>query len=269
MDDHQLRELLESLGYSWRGYRKVRKGVRKRIHRHMHELGCPNLKSYLETVKRNAAEKRCCQCLLTVSISRFFRDRKLWESIDHDIFSPLVPRAGETLRAWSAGCACGEEAYSLKILWHRHMMSVANPPRLEVLASDLNPRYLEKARLGVYPLSSMKEVPPALQHEYFLPGGDSESCAVVEFLKEGITWMVHDLFSTPPRLRFELIFLRNNLLTYYEGLSQGPVLRRVLTRLSPGGILVIGSHERLPPEELGLVPYGSLPYVFQNRVRMS
>jgi chemotaxis protein methyltransferase CheR len=264
MNDSQLRELIERFGYSWKGYRKVRKGVRKRIRHRLQELGCPNAAAYLQELERNAAERRLCRRLMSVSVSRFFRDRRLWECLIQDIFPSLLGQAHEGVRIWSAGCACGEEPYSITMLWHSLTRSPSCTTGLHVLATDLNPCYLQRAKKGIYPASSLRDVPESLRSRYFRPRKDAQSYAVKDLLKDAITWKVQDLFSEIPEARFQVIFLRNSLMTYYEERSRVPVLRKVLGVLSPGGILVIGSHERLPAAELGLAPCGSLPYVFQR-----
>jgi chemotaxis protein methyltransferase CheR len=264
MNDNQLRQLIERFGYSWKGYRKVRKGVRKRLRRRLQELGCPSTESYLQELERNAAERRRCRRLLSVSVSRFFRDRKLWECLGQDIFPSLIRQAHESVRIWSAGCACGEEPYSITMLWHSLTRTPPCKTGLHVLATDLNPCYLQRAKEGTYPASSLRDVPENLRSRYFRHRKDAHSYAVKDFLKDAITWKVQDLFFETPKARFQVIFLRNSLMTYYEERSRMPVLRQVLGVLSPGGILVIGSHERLPAAELGLTPYGSLPCVFQR-----
>ena len=166
MDDKQFCQLLQHLGLSWTGYRKVRKGVKKRIARHMQNFGCRNVSAYLVELDRRNDARRDCERLMTVSISRFFRDRKLWENLQKDILPVLVETHNEKIKVWSAGCASGEEVYSLKILDVLEA-SAGRIPYLEVLATDMNPDYLERARAGVYPLSSLKEVPEQLGSVYF------------------------------------------------------------------------------------------------------
>ena len=81
MDDDQFRLLLDYLGYSWRGYRRVRKGVKKRIRRHMQQLGCRHIPSYLNMLTLQAETRQECEMLMTVPISRFFRDRHIWQML--------------------------------------------------------------------------------------------------------------------------------------------------------------------------------------------
>lgn len=113
MDDQQFRQLLKYFGLSWRGYRKVRKGVKKRIRRHMNVLGCHDISAYLLELDRSDKLRHECELLMTVSISRFFRDGKLWEVLQTGILPGLIEKSVEKMRVWSAGCASGEEVYSI------------------------------------------------------------------------------------------------------------------------------------------------------------
>ena len=87
MDDAQFRKLLEFLRYSRAGYRRVRKGVKKRIHRHMQQLGCRDITAYLNLLENQTDYRYECELLMTVSISRFFRDRRLWQMLESQIIS--------------------------------------------------------------------------------------------------------------------------------------------------------------------------------------
>jgi len=264
MDDQQFRQLLQYLGFSWRGYRKVRKGVIKRIRRHMHQLGCQNIATYLYKLEKSHGARDECERLMTVSISRFFRDRKLWQILQMEILPGLIETHRQKIFVWSAGCASGEEVYSLKILWDDLNASIPQLPELEITATDLNPVYLERGMAGVYPSSSLKEVPEQIRSAYFRAQGKG-LYALTPSLQKGIIWQTQHLLSDPPGSLFHLIFLRNNLLTYYQDGFKKPAFSKVINQLSANGFLIIGSHERLPFERTDLVPYGSLSYVFKKR----
>ena len=89
MHDQEFRQIIDFFQLSWPGYRKVSKGVKKRIGRHMQELGCRSVDAYLDRLSVRLEDKARCQQLLTVSISRFFRDRRLWEIMENRIFTPF------------------------------------------------------------------------------------------------------------------------------------------------------------------------------------
>ncbi len=265
MDDRQFRKLLDWFGYSWAGYRKVRKGVKKRITRHMQQLGCPTMNGYLDLLANDGNARQECRLRMTVSLSRFFRDRRLWEGLQDRILPELLGAPRDFLRVWSAGCACGEEAYTFVILWDLLRRCGAELPRLELLASDVNPRYIAKARVGVYPLSSLKEVPEALRRTYFDRYKSKQLFEIKAFLKEAVTWLERDLFSGPPAACFHLIFMRNNLLTYYQSRLVVSVFEKMAASLAHDGWLIVGSHEQLPERACGLIRDGTIPWAYRNQ----
>jgi len=265
MDDHQFRKLLDWFGYSWTGYRKVRKGVKKRIVRHMQALDCPRLDGYLELLASDGNALEECRRRMTVSISRFFRDRQLWQGLQDRILPGLLGPPRDFLKVWSAGCACGEEVYSFMIVWDCMRTAGARLPRLQLLASDVNPQYLAKAKVGVYPLSSLKELPEALRRIYFDRYKSKQLFEVKAFLKETVTWLERDLFSGPPGSGFHLILMRNNLMTYYQSRLVERVLEKITASLAHDGWLVVGSHEKLPERSYGLIRDSAIPWAYRNQ----
>ncbi len=264
MDDRQFRRLLDYCGLSWQGYRKVRKGVKKRIGRHMAELGCRDMGAYLARVDRDVEARRACDRLLTVSISRFFRDRMLWQVLAEEILPSLVRSGREKIVVWVAGCASGEEAYSLKILWEELRTAHPHLPAMEITATDLNPQHLQRAKTGAYPYSSLKELPEELKFRYFFRRAGGKRFFVKALLKNGIVWKHHNFLHDPPAPRFNLVLLRNSLLTYYGDEIKMSALEKVVASLSDNGFLIIGSHEKLPLENGHLLFVSALSYVFRK-----
>jgi len=264
MEDQQFRILLQYLGLSWAGYRKVRKGVKKRIRRHMKQLGCRKMEAYLGKLETDREARQECNQLMTVSISRFFRDRGLWQTLQHQILPDLLKNQNATFKVWSAGCASGEEVYSFKIIWDRLKMHVTNLPKLEITATDMNPLYLDRARTGIYSSSSLKEVQREIRFAYFEPRSSGTRYAVKSSLKSDIIWKLHHLLSDPPGSHYHIIFLRNNILTYHQDHLKKPAFRKVIDRLRPAGYLIIGSHEDLPVETTDLISLSNYSYVFRK-----
>ncbi len=266
LDDQEFRKLLYHLGLLWKGYRKVRKGVKKRVRRHMRLLGCQDVESYLHKMGEKKEIRRECERLMAVSISRFFRDQRLWKVIQTEVLPLLFKRHMGKIRVWCAGCASGEEVYSLKIVWDGLTGPHDINRELEIIASDINPVNLQRAREGVYPATSLKETSEQVKTRYFVSQGDKGPHAVRSFLKRGIIWKKHNLLSDlPPGPCFHIVFLRNNLLTYYKDDLKKETLKKLLKCLSRNGFLIIGSNEELPPDNHELLPFGSLPYVYQKR----
>jgi len=267
MDDNQFRRLLEYFNFSWSGYRKVRKGVKKRVFRHMQELKCPNIEAYLDLLNKSDALRQECERRMTVSISRFFRDRKLWLGLEEDILPGMIETKKRAIRVWSAGCARGEEVYSFKIIWDRLKEKHRHQARLAITATDVNPDYIEKARAGVYTKSGLKEVPRDIQRRYFDIRKSGNRFDVKAFIKKGIDWKVQDIFGNPPGAAFDIIFLRNNLLTYYQDRLKNKGFDTVVGALAPDGWLIVGSHEKPPAERSDLQRHNLIPWVFWQKVQ--
>ena len=266
MEDDQFRQLLDRLNFAWPGYRKVRKGVKKRISRHMQELNCPNMKTYLDLLEQSEAVRKECEMRMTVSISRFFRDRKLWVDLEEDILPRMIETHPKRLQVWSVGCARGEEVYSFKIVWQRLKQAYEHLPGLNITGSDKHPVYIEKARAGVYSKSSLKEVPPEMREHYFDIKKSGNRFDIKAAFKKGIDWKVQDIFSNPPGSAFDIIFLRNNLLTYYKEHLKIEGLKRVIKTLAPDGWLIVGSHEKLPAEVSRMQRHNSIPWAYRQDV---
>jgi chemotaxis methyl-accepting protein methylase len=264
MDDQQFRQVLDFFGLSWKGYRKVRKGVKKRLTRTMQAQGFKGLGPFLLALERDWEQRAQVEKLLTVSISRFFRDRKLWRAIEKSVLPEIAFAKPLKMKVWSAGCALGEEAYSFRILWEEWRKTQGRVPELELWATDLNPEYLFYAQKGVYSSTSLKELPEEWRKNYFSPV-EGNRWRVADSLKDGIRWRGHHLIChVPPAKDFQIIFLRNNLLTYYQDETKKSALVKIIEALSSQGFLLIGSHERMPKSFSGVEPTLHHPAIYQK-----
>jgi chemotaxis protein methyltransferase CheR len=254
MDDRQFQKLLDFFNLSWKGYRKVRKGVKKRLVQYLQDHELRGMKPFLAAMDKDRGQRAEVEKLLSVSISRFFRDRKLWRAIEKSVLPGIVAAKPLKMKVWSAGCARGEEAYSFKILWEEWRKTWDRVPELELWATDLNPEYLSQAQKGVYSSPSLKEVPEEWQAKYFNLERETR-WRISEPLGQEILWRIQNFTADPPPAQdFHLIFLRNNLLTYYPEALQKAVLAEVIGSLSRGGFLIVGSHEKLPGGFSGVEP---------------
>jgi chemotaxis protein methyltransferase CheR len=128
------------------------------------------------------------------------------------------------------------------------------PPELELWATDLNPEYLSQAQKGVYSPASLKEVPEEFRKNYFNPV-EGNRWEVADSLKVGIRWKVNHLIChLPPAKDFQVIFLRNNLLTYSQDETKKYALAKIIEALSSLGFLLTGSHEKISKSFSGVKP---------------
>ena len=172
----------------------------------MQRLGCPHISSYLDLLAQRVEIRRECELLMTVSISRFFRDRRMWQMFENRWLPDILVENPQELYIWSAGCAGGEEVYSFKIIWEHLRRHFDSLPSLHIFASDRNPQNLERARRGNYCRSSLKEVPADDLTAYFQSRKGGRSFAVRPDLKRGITWEIRNLLNKPPDRKFPIIF---------------------------------------------------------------
>jgi chemotaxis protein methyltransferase CheR len=265
MHELDFRLILDHFDLSPEGYRKVRKGVQKRIVRHMAALGCPTVAAYLKRLDADRVAQNEAWRLMDVSISRLFRDGPLWRSLEMEILPSLIAEHPRGVRVWSAGCALGQEVYSFAIL--RAMLgekTTAMPP-LELWATDVNPDYLERASEGIYPARALARVPAEAKTRFFRPVGKA-SFRVADEIRKGIRWQIHDLTAdAPPAQGFHMVFLRNNLLTYYRDEMIKAALTAIVDSLVQGGHLVIGRKERLPDFLKGFAPHAAVPCLYQKQ----
>jgi chemotaxis protein methyltransferase CheR len=136
---------------------------------------------------------------------------------------------------------------------------------LQLRASDVNRDYLKRAQAGTYPSSSLKEVPEKWRDRYFKKTKRGQGYQVAEHLKEGIIWKEENLLSGPPETGFQVIFLRNSLLTYYGEVVKVPAFQAIVHGLAKGGFLIIGAHEKMPPQAEGLLTPRGDPLLFQKK----
>jgi chemotaxis protein methyltransferase CheR len=245
---------LPRLGRAWPGYRKVRRLVCRRLGRRLRELGLADLAAYRRYLADRPGEWPSLDALCGIPVSRFYRDRGVFDALERTVLPTLAqaaqPRTG--LDAWSAGCASGEEPYSLALLWAIRLQPRFPQLSLRIVATDLDERTLARARAGRYSASSLKALPEDLLAAGFEPAdGDwrvRDRFRRVEFLQQ-------DLREAMPDRPFDLVLCRNAVLTYYAPAVQLTVMRRIADRLLQGGALVIGIHESLPDGLAGFAPW--------------
>jgi chemotaxis protein methyltransferase CheR len=254
MTDRECIEFLQwalpTMRMRWPGFRKVRAQVCKRIARRIGDLGLPDVTAYQTYLAANPDEWRTLGYLCRVTISRFYRDRGVFEYIGNVVLPRLAERAGADMRCWSVGCASGEEAYTIQILWNLRATTSRGGKALHVLGTDFDPVMLERARKAAYPPSALKDLPPDLASRAFEHSGDM--FVLRERFKNGVCFEAQDIRQSMPRGPFDIILCRNLVFTYFEEALQREILRELVAHLREGGVLITGVHEPLPADEVGL-----------------
>lgn len=239
---------LPRLRMRWPGFRKVRNQVCKRVARRMRELDFDDLDAYRRYLQLDDKEWAYLDAMCRITISRFYRDRGVFEELEGEVLPALAEAAGrygsDSIRAWSCGCASGEEVYALAVVWRARVQEGFPDIELSILGTDSDERMLERARQGIYKAGSVRELPVDLQRAAF--EGSRETYQVRRHLRESVTWQCQDVREEAPPGPFDLVLCRNLVLTYFDDELQREVMDRVGGVVRPGGALVVGSQETLP-----------------------
>ncbi|MGB8275306.1 MAG: CheR family methyltransferase [Alphaproteobacteria bacterium] len=243
-----LRWALPRLGFRWPGFRKVRRQVCKRVRRRLNGLDLPDVAAYRRFLESTPGEWPALDALCRIPISRFWRDRGVFDHLAAHILPRLANEADRSskreIRAWSAGCASGEEPYSLAIAWE--LGAALRFPRLslQILATDADAALLERATRAVYPRGSLKDLPQAFRDAAFEE--TNGQYRLRERFRAPALFRCEDIRTAMPEGPFDLVLCRNLAFTYFDEAGQRAALEKIAARLSPGGYLVIGAHEKLP-----------------------
>jgi len=241
-----LRWCLPQLGLRWEGFRKVRGTVCKRVRRRLRELDLPDIAAYHRHLEAVSREWPVLDGLCRIPISRLYRDRGVFDCLAKEVLPACARNAAaerRPLRCWSAGCASGEEAVTLRLLWDLRLAADFAGTALEIIATDVDPVLLGRAARGCYSAGALKDVPADLRVA-FAPIGD-EWCLKPAHLGS-IDYRCEDMRAAWPAGLFDLVLCRNLAFTYFDFALQRRVLSQIALRLRPGGVLVLGRHEALP-----------------------
>lgn len=247
---------LPRLHMRWAGFRKVRKRVCKRLARRLAELDLPDLAAYRERLAPQSAEWEVLDGLCRVVISRYFRDRLVFNALAEQVLPALAAdaraRGAATLRCWSLGSASGEEPYTLAIVW-RQLVAPRHPGlTIDILGTEVDPQLLARADAASYAAGTVRNLPEALRAAAF--DRDGEHYRLRPAYRALVRFERQDVRGTMPDGPFDLILCRNLVFTYFDEPLQHRLLASLLHRLAPGGWLVLGVRERLPLCPAGLMP---------------
>ncbi len=218
--------------------------IRRRVERRMSVRGLGALSEYAQVMRENPDESLLLMKELLISVTNFFRDPETFAAIEKRVL-PLVfqPRAGspsEQIRVWSAGCATGEEAYSIAILLAECAGSMVDAPAVQVFATDLDEQAIAVAREGLYSEADVADLSPVRLARFFQR--EAGGYRVRRELRDMVLFAHHNVIRDPPFSHLDLIVCRN-LLIYLNRTVQERLLETFHFALRPGGYLFLGTSE--------------------------
>jgi two-component system CheB/CheR fusion protein len=238
--DAILRLLRDEYGIDFSHYKAST--VTRRIERRLALNRSLDLEMYVEQLRSDPRELNSLYEDLLIGVTRFFRDDAAFATLEQRIIPELVERTppGEQIRVWVAGCATGQEAYSMAILLHERLAAARKAVNVKILATDVHRTSLEVASAGVYSEEQIAGIGQERLDRFFTlkPHGYQIS----QTLRESIVFAPHNLIRDAPFTKLDLITCRN-LLIYFQPHAQRTVLTLFHFCLKPGGFLFLGSSE--------------------------
>ena len=238
-----IKEAASLLDLQWRRFK--RGGVKRKVERRITELGLSTFEDYLSKIRKDPEEKTCLSQILTVTITRFFRDREVYDALENFTIPTVVENMGAgDFKIWSIGCANGEEPYSLSMLWKERFERKFSQTHLTLLATDINENLLKRAREGRYKRSSFKEVPERILQRFFRI--ENGFYILDRSIRESVEFKKHDIVHEEPFSGMDIILCRNLAFTYFSKECQMSVLKKIAASLKENGYLIVGKDEFLP-----------------------
>lgn len=250
-------------GHDFTSYK--RPTVRRRIERRITVTEVADLGEYAQFLREHPDEARALLKDLLISVTNFFRDRKAFDLLEQNIIPRLFENKGMGgyVRVWVAGCATGEEAYTVAMLLSEHAETLISPPSIQVFASDIDEDAIQSARAGFYTINDAADVSPERLRRYFTKVSDGYS--VRRELRELVLFAQHNLLKDPPFSHIDLVTCRN-LLIYLNHAGQERVMNTFHFALNPGGYLLLGGSETASDYSDIFVTTDKESHIFQARV---
>jgi len=240
--DALLDYLKRSRGFDFTGYKRA--SLTRRVHKRMQAVGVKTYSEFAQLLEQNPAEfDQLCNTVL-INVTAFFRDGVPWDALASTIVPRILESKGpeEPIRVWSAGCASGEEAYTLAIVLAEALGPEAFRSRVKIYATDVDEQALTFARHAAYDAKQLEGVPPELVEKYF-ERHDSRYTFRKD-LRRLVIFGRNDLVQDAPISRIDLLVCRNTLM-YFNAATQAKILARFHFALSDAGCLFLGRAETL------------------------
>ncbi|MDO9237037.1 MAG: chemotaxis protein CheB [Aquabacterium sp.] len=216
--------------------------IARRIERRMALHRIDRAEAYAEFIRQHTAEAPLLFKELLINVTRFFRDKEAFEALQHDVLPDMLEGRpiDDVLRVWIAGCASGEEAYTVAILLREVMDALHQNVRFQIYSTDLDDDAIATARRGLYPLSIAQDVSPERLSRYFIHEG--AGYRINKEIREMVVFAVQSVIKDPPFTKLDLLVCRN-LFIYFELEQQNRLIPTFHYALKPGGVLMLSPSE--------------------------
>jgi len=228
-------------GFDFTGYK--RPSLTRRIDKRIQEAGCPGYVEYLSLLEAEPQEFAELFNTILINVTSFFRDAETWAYVREEIVPRLLETKApdEPVRAWSTGCASGEEAYTVAIVLAEALGENEFRDRAKIYGTDVDEQALTSARAGTFRAEQLDPVPTDLREKYF-EAADSDRMMVRPDLRRAVIFGRHDLIQDPPISRIDLLLARNTLI-YFSTKSQEAIVENFQFSLNDTGYLLLGRSE--------------------------
>ena len=259
-----LEHLKSSRGFDFTGYK--RSSLMRRVDRRMTQVGISSYTDYVEHLELHGDEFTALFNTILINVTGFFRDAEAWDYLRRDVLPTLLAAkgAGTPVRVWSAGCASGEEAYSLAVVLAELLGPTEFRDRVKIYATDVDEDALTYARHGSYSQREVRGVPSELLERYFEQVGGRY--AFRKDLRRSVIFGRNDLVQDAPISRVDLLVCRNTLM-YFTAETQSRTLTRFHFALADAGVLLLGKAEMLLSHSALFTPVDLRRRVFQKAAR--
>lgn len=174
---------------------------------------------------------------MTINVSEFYRNFARWEVLEKDILPKLINQS-KKINIWSAACSTGDEPYTIAMMLSQYV----DLSKVNILATDLDEKILDRAKKGVYSERALKEVPVELKKKYFKQ--DGSVFIIDDKIKQAITFKKHNLLADPYPKDLDLIVCRN-VLIYFTEEAKNDIYQKFSGSLNNQGVLFVGSTEQI------------------------
>jgi two-component system CheB/CheR fusion protein len=243
--------LKRNRGFDFTGYKRAT--LERRLQKRMQTVGVDSYERYFDVLEAEPDEFTKLFDMLLINVTRFFRDDAPWQFLSEELVPMLLREraASPPIRIWSAGCASGEEAYTLAMVLAEALGVEAFRERVKIYATDADEQALAAARAATYDKEQVADVPAPLLERYF--DHTDSRYTFRKDLRRGMIFGRNDLVQDAPISRIDLLVCRNTLM-YFNAPTQAAILGRFHYALNDGGILFLGRAETLLSNADGFVP---------------